>query len=136
MRALFLVLRWTGLRISGGVTLSKKKVEDARVFLRTTKTGEAVYVPVPPIVIEALAEIESDNRHYFWSGNGDVKSVIETWRRRMFKVAKIANVSDRNFTGSETPSVLRCSREASLSRTWRSCSGFRRQPSSSTTPPG
>jgi integrase len=97
MRALFLVLRWTGLRISDGVTLSKKKVEGARVFLRAPKTGEAVYVPVPPIVIEALAEIETDNQHCFWSGVGNVKTVIETWRRRMLKVAKIANVTSAEF---------------------------------------
>lgn len=97
MRALFLVLRWTGLRISDGVTLSKKKVEHARVFLRTTKTGEAVYVPVPPLVIEALAEIETDDQHYFWSGLGSVKTVIETWRRRMLKVAKIADVTGAEF---------------------------------------
>lgn len=97
MRALFLVLRWTGLRISDGVTLSRKKVEETRVLLRTTKTGEAVYVPVPAIVIEALAEIETDNQHYFWSGVGNVKSVIETWRRRMLKIAKIANVNGAEF---------------------------------------
>jgi integrase len=61
LRALLLVLRYTGLRIRDAVQLDESKVEGSRIFLRKQqKTGEPVYVPVPAFVITALSGVRGE----------------------------------------------------------------------------
>ena len=59
LRALVLLLRYSGLRIGDAVTLSRDRIVDGKLFLYTAKTGTAVYCPLPPFVI-ALS------RQYRW----------------------------------------------------------------------
>jgi site-specific recombinase XerD len=47
LRALTLLLRHSGLRITDAVTLSKKQIKDGVLTLRTQKTGVEVRVPLP-----------------------------------------------------------------------------------------
>src|SRR5262249_42494199 len=35
--------------------------------------------------------------HFFWSGNGELKSAIEDWRRRLAGVATLAKVENAHF---------------------------------------
>jgi integrase len=48
LRAMILVLRYTGLRIRDVVTLRRDSVRNSRIFLRTAKTGTDLYCPLPP----------------------------------------------------------------------------------------
>jgi integrase len=73
LKAMILVLRWTGLRIRDVVTLSRDAVRGDRLFLRTTKTGTDVFAPLPPQVVVALAAIPAKNRWYFWDGTSEAK---------------------------------------------------------------
>jgi hypothetical protein len=54
-------------------------------MLYQAKTGTPVYVPLPPHVIEALQNIppgpKPNPRYFFWSGNGQPKSVVADWQR-------------------------------------------------------
>ena len=47
--------------------------------------GTPVYVPLPQLVVEALENIppgpKPNPRYFFWSGNGDPKSVVADWQR-------------------------------------------------------
>lgn len=96
LRAMLLLLRYSGLRISDAVQLKRRRVKDGRVHVYTQKTGQPVRVPLPQQVLEALAELPESER-YFWSGRGKVKSCIEDWRRSFASLAELAKVEDVSF---------------------------------------
>jgi hypothetical protein len=82
LRALILLLRYSGLRIRDAVTLSRNLIQDDKFFLYTAKTGTAVYCPFPPFVVEALAAIPA-SAHFFWSGLSKPKSAVGDWQRSL-----------------------------------------------------
>jgi integrase/recombinase XerD len=94
VRAFVLVLRYSGLRIGDAVQLSKQKVKDGRVFIRTEKTKVDVWVPVPEEVAAALAAIENGGELYFWSGESTLHTATNEWRARLAKVFRLAGVED------------------------------------------
>lgn len=93
LRALVLLMRWSGLSILDAVTLERERLEGDRLFLYRAKTGVPVCVPLPPHVVMALSDLPSSNpRYFFWSGNGDPHTAKKGWQRslrRLFKGAKI-----------------------------------------------
>jgi site-specific recombinase XerD len=94
MRALVLLLRYSGLRISDAVTMKRTKLADGKVFLYQQKTGTPVYVPVPDYVVSALEECP--NRHpdyFFWTGESVNATVTGKWRDRFSRLLKLAGVS-------------------------------------------
>jgi integrase len=93
VKALVLVLRFSGLRIGDAVGLQRSQVVDGRILLRTAKTGEPVYVPVPKLVTDALTQVGGDGKGYFWTGNGLMKSAVADWQRALRRVFKSAKVT-------------------------------------------
>jgi integrase len=91
LRALVLLLRFTGLRIRDAVTLSRSRIIDGKLSLYTAKTGTPVYCPLPPIVLTALNAIPSST-YFFWTGDSTSKSVVGNWQRAMKKLFKLAGV--------------------------------------------
>lgn len=94
LRALVMLMRWSGLSIQDAVTLERDRLsEEGKLFLYRAKTGVAVNVPIPPDVAEDLRALPSVNpRYFFWSGNGDAQTACKGWRRslvRLFEIAKI-----------------------------------------------
>jgi integrase/recombinase XerD len=53
-RALVLLMRYSGLRITDAVQMGKEKMEESTVFLRTQKTGVRVRVPIPEDVADEI----------------------------------------------------------------------------------
>lgn len=97
LRILTLLMRWSGLAIRDAVTLERRRLnENGELFLYRAKTGNPVYVPLPPDVAEALRNIPpgpSPNlRYFFWSGNGSPKSVVGNWQRSFRRLFKIADL--------------------------------------------
>jgi len=94
LRALVLLMRWSGLSIKDAVTLERARInEKGSLLLRRAKTGVPVYVPLPPDVIAALRALPSTNpRYLFWSGNGDTKSVIKGYQRSFWKLFELAEI--------------------------------------------
>jgi len=92
-RALILVMRYSGLRISDAVSLRPEHVKNGKIFLYQAKTKHLVWVPVPEEVIRILAEIKSGS-YYFWSGVGKLKSAITEWQEKLKKVFVIAGIPD------------------------------------------
>src|SRR5215469_17012710 len=90
LRALVLLLRYSGLRLGDAVTLDRVRIEHGRLFLRTAKTGTRVFVPLPKIVTDALAECPG--QYPFWTGESKRKSVIGNWQRALKKLFKLAGV--------------------------------------------
>lgn len=94
IRALILLMRWSGLAIKDAVTLERTRIDDhGNVFLYRAKTGVPVYVPLPPFVHTLLRTLPNENpRYFFWSGKGDPETCKRGWTRalaRLFKTAQI-----------------------------------------------
>lgn len=58
VRTLILLMRWSGMAIGDAVSLERSRLTDNNeIFLRRAKTGQPVYVPIPPDVADALRNI-------------------------------------------------------------------------------
>lgn len=93
VRAFVLMLRYSGLRIGDCVGLKREHLDRDRLFLRTQKSGESVYVPLPEVATDALKEIEGDDEYFFWTGNGLRKSAVADWQRSLRRVFETAGVT-------------------------------------------
>jgi integrase/recombinase XerD len=96
LRAMILLLQYSGLRIGDAVSLKRDRIKGAKLFLYTAKTGTPVWCPLPPHVVAALTEPPGD-KYFFWSGNGTLKSATEDWRRRLGALAQHAKVHNAHF---------------------------------------
>jgi len=81
LRALLLLMRWSGLAIRDAVTLERERLnKDDELLLYRAKTGVPVFVKLPPDVAKALREVprgpKPNPRYFFWSGNGEKKSAV------------------------------------------------------------
>jgi len=94
IRAMVLLLRWSGLAIRDAVTLQRDRLDnDDRLMLRRAKTGVAVLVPLPPQIAQRLRDLHSDNpRYFFWTGNGLPKSAVADWQRALRRVFDLADL--------------------------------------------
>jgi len=98
LRALTLLMRWSGLGILDAVTLERnrlsKSVEgDDQIFLYRTKTKVPVYVVIPADVAELLRQLPNSNpKYFFWSGNGDPRSARKGYERSYWKLFKLADI--------------------------------------------
>ncbi len=93
MKALTLLMRYSGLRIRDAVTCERKRLVDSKLMLYQAKTGTPVYCPLPPLVVDALKGLNGPNQDYFfWSGNGKPKSAVADAQRSFRKLFKLANV--------------------------------------------
>jgi integrase/recombinase XerD len=92
LKALTMLLRYSGLRITDAVCLERKRIKDGVLTLRTAKTGTPVRVPLPPVCIAALEAIDADNEYFFWSGHGERKSAVGDYQRAFKKLYKLAKV--------------------------------------------
>jgi integrase/recombinase XerD len=88
VRALFQLMRYSGLAIRDALTLERAEIRhDAekelhRIVTARQKTGTHVSVPIPPDVAKELLAVENDNAKYvFWSGNGDEESITKNWAK-------------------------------------------------------
>jgi integrase/recombinase XerD len=94
MRALILLLTNSGLRIGDAVSLRRGAIQNGVLTARTGKTGKLVRIPVPPVVVNALAAIPTVGPYYFWTGASKLKSAVGTYGTRFATLAKTAKVAD------------------------------------------
>ena len=93
MRALILLMRYSGLRISDAVTLTRSRIKEGKLFLYQAKTDEPVWVPLPEIVLKALEEIaEPGKPYYFWTGRSKLQHAPTKWQERLRKLFVIAGI--------------------------------------------
>ena len=94
LRALVLLMRWSGLAIKDAVTLERSRLgAQGALFLRRAKTGIPVYVPLPPIVVSALRQLPCSNpAHFFWSGLGQPNNAVHGYQRSRGKLFRLADL--------------------------------------------
>lgn len=95
LRALVLVLRYSGMRIGDAVQLTSDKLNGNKLFLYTQKTGVPVYTVLPDFVVQALDIIPRVTpKHFFWDGLGTLDGVVGSWQKRLRKLFQLAKVTD------------------------------------------
>ncbi|WP_162601248.1 tyrosine-type recombinase/integrase [Occallatibacter savannae] len=99
LRALFLVQRWTGLRIIDGLMLPRAGVKGNVLRLRTQKNGAKVERRLPEVVVEALRALSPGRAkfrptHFFWGNNVQQKHLSSRW-------GKFIGMMDARFVNDE-----------------------------------
>lgn len=101
VRALVLLLRYSGMRIGDGATCPVDRLTGDRLFLYTQKTGVPVNVKLPPFVVEALQTMQKiSSQYFFWTGEGSKETVAGNWRRTLrgvFESARIVHGHPHRF---------------------------------------
>jgi len=92
--AVTLLMRRAGLRISDAVTFHRDRLmADGSMFLYMSKTLEPVSVPVHRELRTALDAIQPNAAgYYFWSGQSEIATATDNWRRRLGEVFKSAKI--------------------------------------------
>lgn len=108
-RAMILTLRYTALRIGDVSMLSRDRISRDgsrwRIFIRTEKSGQPVFLPVPPDMKAALdcvpvPEGNPDSRYFFWNGVGKPKTHkahVDRSLRAVFKEAEVSGAHAHRF---------------------------------------
>jgi integrase len=98
-RALVLMLRYTALRIGDVATLAKDRIRAGEIYLRTTKAGKVVKLPVHPelqAALEVLPEPRGsagESRYFFWSGNGVRRTAVRNATQSLTRVFRRSGVA-------------------------------------------
>ena len=93
--AMLLLLRWSGLRLGDAARLERSALSaEGSLRLYMQKTGEAVFVPLPPDVVKVLRELKNtDERYFFWHG-GNPESAVKRWWTTLKAIFRAAGVPD------------------------------------------
>lgn len=102
-RAMTLVLRYTALRIGDVALLARDPISRDgnrwRIFLRTEKSGQPVFLPLPADLKAALDDLpvpkgaSGECRYFFWSGLGSEKCMKANADRTLHAVFKKSGIA-------------------------------------------
>ena len=110
LRALVLLLRYTGLRISDAIGCPIERLKDGKIWLYTQKTGQHVYCPVPEFVVKELESISPvSDRYWFWTGKGSLETARKKWSQslsRLFEEAKVEGGHAHRFRDTFATELL------------------------------
>ena len=97
IKALVLLLRYSGLRIRDAVTLPVGRIAQGKIFLRTAKTGTHVTCPLPPLALDALNDCPRTNPlYFFWTGQCSRGTVARDWHSKLAKLFKVAGIPNEH----------------------------------------
>lgn len=110
LRALVLLLRYSGLRIGDVVGCLIERLNDSKLRLYTQKTGTHVHCPLPEFVVKELEAIpKKSERYWFWTGNGKLQTAVADWQGRLqtlFEDAKLPGGHAHRFRDTFTVELL------------------------------
>jgi integrase len=118
LRALCLVMRYAGLRVSDAVALDHTQLVPrengdgyAIKIMAQKKTGEWVRVPITDEVADALHTLpfrgECDGKRYwFWGGDGVIDTAVNHWQERITKLFRHAQAK-KAFAHHASPHTWR-----------------------------
>ena len=105
-----LLMLHSGLRISDASMLKANSLNEERLFLRQEKTGEPVYVPLPPFLVQELNVLPLFYGYFFVSGSLRKETVANNWRRKLelvFEAANVAGAHPHRFRDTFAVNLLR-----------------------------
>jgi len=95
LRALILLLRYSGLRVEDAASCAVSRLVDGKLLLYTAKTGQPVYCVLPSMCLQALMDVDRvSQRYWFWTGLGSKDTLAGNYRRTLRKVAKRIGVKN------------------------------------------
>ena len=94
LKALTLLMRYSGIRISDAVMFRREKLTDGKLFLRQEKTKHPVWGPLPKHVVQAIAECDEGDEYFIYRNVGKPKSAITEWQQRLKLVYTMAGIND------------------------------------------
>jgi integrase len=103
VRAFLLTLQYTALRIGDATNLQRSHLIGDRLLLRTTKTGQAVFTVVPPVLVEALSALNNGSEYYFWERRDTtLESAKKRWSKILRPIYEKAGVKFRSHAWRDT----------------------------------
>jgi site-specific recombinase XerD len=114
-RAMVLLMRFAGLRVSDVVTLSREHIEGGLLKKQAVKNRKWIRVTVRPELAEALERLPRpkaaplDSKMYFASDTSTVRSLVKGAQRTMaavFKLAKVPGAHCHRFRHSLASEIL------------------------------
>ena len=94
LKALILLMRYSGVRISDAVMFKRDKMKDGKLFLKQEKTKQNVWVPLPQFVVDAVMDCAEGNEYFFYKQIGKPKSALTEWQQRLKLVYEMAGIVD------------------------------------------
>jgi integrase len=99
-------MRYTGLRISDASLLTPNRFDGKRISLYQAKTKEWVFVPIPPILQNALKQTPLRGGYYFLRGESTkLETMTDLWRRVLRKAFR--QCRNREWPSAPFPRYLR-----------------------------
>lgn len=90
LRAIFLVQRWTGVRLVDALMLTRSGIRGNRLLMKIQKTGDTIDRVVPDEVMEALKAVPvRETMHpdqFFWSRKCDHRVLSGMWTPRVSRL--------------------------------------------------
>jgi integrase len=117
-RAMILTLRYSALRIGDVSMLARDRISRDggrwRIFLRTEKSGQPVFLPIPPDLKLALDSVPPpmsniDSRYFFWNGKGKPKTHkahVDRCLRAVFKESGVQGAHAHRFRDTLATELL------------------------------
>lgn len=106
VRAMILLLRFSGIRISDAAVLARDRLQGDKLSVRTIKTGAIVWCPLPPQAVAALNDSPSDDPKFF-SGTAGATHNQPSRCGRELSSASMNSQTFRSTKGSSTTSATR-----------------------------
>jgi hypothetical protein len=113
-RAIVLLLRYYGLRVSDVATLRKDRIRNDYIFLHALKNRATIWLPVYPEVRSALERLPlphgagTDCEYFFWTGRGARDGHIKTLDRTLKAMfaARVAKAHAHRFRHTLATQIL------------------------------
>ena len=114
-RAMVLLLRYTGLRISDVATLGRDRVQAGQILLHTQKTGGTVFLPIPGELQTALDALPCPRGagdspgYFFWNGIASRRAVVGIAERTLaavFQRSAVAGAHAHRFRHTLATEIL------------------------------
>lgn len=99
-KAMVLLFRFYGLRVSDVATLKKERIKGDYIFLHALKNGAPIWLPLYPEVKRALNNLIQPQgticecEYFFWSGRGSREEHIKTVTRTLKAMFRASGVRD------------------------------------------
>ena len=110
-----LLMRYTGLRISDVITLSRDRVKDGYLHLQTQKTGGHVLLPMPSDLREALDALPVPKGashgclYFFWNAKTSRRQLVTMAHKTLdavFRIASVDNARSHRFRHTLATEIL------------------------------
>jgi len=114
-KAMILLMRFYGLRVSDVATLRRDRIKKDHLFLHAVKNGAVIWLPLYPEVKNALDCLplpqgaSADCEYFFWTGagarDGHIKTVVRTLQA-VFRASGVKGAQAHRFRHTLATQIL------------------------------